>query len=365
MRGKSARVRRAPAKTGQSKRRGFSWKAFRESSRTKKKAKRYVFLSLLLLLSAFALLALFAYKGITVPFASAESSTASDFINKRFVTVVYATVADFKAHPLLVERVSFVLVDKEAKKAYEYEIPLSLTVDVPGKFGVESFEKILALGLVSGGDIRIGAGLLIKAVEKLFGYKVDRYIVQEEGTRLSFQKFLEGRMSLMDFEAGDIVQFGLATKTDFSISELYEIYRTVGFTSASGYEPKRFAEDFYSDSYKIDTEMRNISLGSQIAAERKSVAILNGTQIPGLAILGARAAGNMGAEVIVEKNARAFYDKSILVVDSQDSETAMVLGGFFNIDIVLTKEEAAYLSEDEAARADVTVIIGLDTAMGM
>jgi len=148
-------------------------------------------------------------------------------------------------------------------------------------------------------------------------------------------------------------------KTDFSSGELWRFYTFLNHLSLENLAFLEFEPSYLKDSRPLDEEIRNITFDSDVAFEAKDVAILNGTDISGVATFGGRVVKNIGGRVIAADNARRSYDKTLLVADDSSSETVNYISRFFDIEQVVTKN-AVGLEENVLERADITLILGFD-----
>src|SRR3989338_5243729 len=136
---------------------------------------------------------------------------------------------------------------------------------------------------------------------------------------------------------------------------LFELSHISNFSSSLS------TNDFITGPILNDDYIKDLAFDSNSAIEKKSVAILNGTDVSGIAWFGKRIAENMGIRVIASGNAFGKYDESMIIADILDSQTVGYLKRFFNINKVVLKENSE-VNESVINRADITIIIGLDKA---
>ena len=340
---------------------GFSWKTLVKSSKTQKKIKKGASVALLFTVSISFLGGVWLYKSLTKPFASADSSTAFDINNEDIVSLAIVSVDDIKASPVKTDSVHFLIFDKSKKKVLSYEVALDVKTDIPGKLGVETYSKILPLGMMSDDNLTSGAKLLVSSLEKDFAFNVDRYLVVEEsviGALLETFVYGSGN-SLLEFEI--LQRLALSVDTDITISEFYSL-----FTFARSLREDRFIvnkgyNDHFADIETLDEAIRDITFDSVVSNEKASVGVLNGTDIPGVASLASRVVRNAGGHVISASNASKNYDESMLVVESNDLAIVKEIQKFFKIDNVVIKGRSG-LNEGVSDRVDVTLVLGFDIA---
>src|SRR3989344_827480 len=294
-----------PKKTVRSSKR--SWKNDKKANISKKKIVKLVYLILLVFLSVSLLLGYFSYKSLTVSFASASGSDSFDLINHDIFTVSVISINDLDSSPVLTKNLSLFIYDTEAKKVLRYDIPLNYVLDIPGKFGEENINKAFALGYSQNHDVMSGVDLVNSSIKKLVGINVDRYVLTYGEFDREINEVLNGKNPLEYVSFDTIKNLGLKFKTNLSLSELSHI---------SNFSSSLSKDDFISGFEAYDENIRELTFDSEIAIEKKNIAILNGSEISGVAWYGTRIAENMGIRVIASGNASGKYDESVIVTDS-------------------------------------------------
>src|SRR3989344_2436835 len=339
-------------------------KSGKKSSRRKRlsgNTKRILGLLLLFTLSGGFLLGLGVYKNLTKNFASA-SSGGDYFISERDIfSLLYVSVEDFNKEPFLATNIQMSLIDKNNNKVVSYSVPLNLTVDVPGKFGEEEINKVFALGnLNNREDLKSGISLLDNTVTSIFGFKVDKYIIVDSNLRTELDGFFEKGTLGMTVSLNNLSRFQDSMITDLTFNEFMGIYFFVSSLPQDRFIRKSFEPVYIEDPSILDDEIKDLTFDSSLSLEKKSIAVLNGAGIPGLAQYGSRLVQNLGGRVVGVGNASQVYTESFLVVDESDLVTTSALVHSFGIKNILLKENAAFIKENEMDRADVVVIMGLD-----
>src|SRR3989344_3113394 len=309
-----------PKKTVRSSKR--SWKNDKKANISRKKIVKLVSLILLVFLSVSLLLGYFSYKSLTVSFASASGSDSFDLINHDIFSVSVIPINDLDSSPVLTKNLSLFIYDTEAKKVLRYDIPLNYVLDIPGKFGEENINKAFALGYSQNHDVMSGVDLVNSSIKKLVGINVDRYVLTYGEFDREINEVLNGKNPLEYVSFDTIKNLGLKFKTNLSLSELSHI---------SSFASSLSKDDFISGFEAYDENIRELTFDSEIAIEKKNIAILNGSEISGVAWYGKRIAENMGIRVIASGNASGKYDESVIVTDSLASETLGYLKRFFEI----------------------------------
>ena len=103
-------------------------------------------------------------------------------------------------------------------------------------------------------------------------------------------------------------------------------------------------------------------MSSNISNEKKTISVLNGTSVSGVATLSSRVISNIGGRVVAIENASSEYSNTLIISDDLDSETVAYIKKSFGIDRVYTKQEASFVREDAMSRSDIIVVIGFDLA---
>jgi hypothetical protein len=251
------------------------------------------------------------------------------------------------------------MLDKAKKKVVTYEVDLSYEVDVPGKYGVEPYENIIPVGMMTDGSFTSGAQLLVSALEKDFGFNVDRYVVVDDDVIAPLlSTFVYGTgNSLLDLET--LKQLALSVNTDITLSEFYGFFTFVRSLREDRFIVNKAHDNYLGNTELLDENIRDLTFDSSVAREKASVGVLNGTDVPGAANFASRVIKNMGGHIISSSNASKKYDRSVLVVESTDLFVVSEIQKYFGIDNVVLKGRGG-VNEGISDRVDVTLILGFD-----
>ncbi|MBI2620647.1 LytR C-terminal domain-containing protein [candidate division WWE3 bacterium] len=330
-------------------------------SKARKLRLKGAFLALALaVLSIGFLSAVAIFKSLTLPFASASNSNSNTLLEKDVLTIAVVKVDSLNDDPILIKNIHLIFLDRGDGAVFDFEVPVDTTTEVPGKYGKEALSKVLALGLISNNDIDEGINLVAASLKKVFGFNIDRYVLQTKDSPVDFAEMLTGRFSIFDVDLRDVGSVSRAIRTNLSSREIYDLYSFVRGLSFDDFAKMEGID--YADAGAVDRKIREITINSYISQERKSVVVLNGTSVPGVAGLGSRVAENAGARVVMTDNSLGAYAESAAIVDSPGSATAKAIVDYFGIRKVWLKEAAAGLDEKGLNRADIVIIIGLDVA---
>lgn len=334
-------------------------------TKTKKKIiKRALIVVLLVIVSLGFLFAYSTYKYINQSFASADSTSSYSTIGDLSPAISYIVVEDFNADPIVLKKINYYVFDKSGSKVLKFDVSLDQSIDMPGNFGEDRYEKIFALGaLNSSNPLNSGISYVNSSLFKMFAYKIDKYILVNESSDSKISDILSGRafVSLNALQA--FSQLRGNVKTDINLKELLELNKFVsGLPSerVATYSVKSFEYTATSDELLSD-----ISYNSIISQEKKSIAILNGTSLDGIASFGSRVVQNLGGRIVAISNSEKQYDMGVIISEDVNSETTKTLARVFGIKNVISKENARDYSENEITRADVTVILGFDNSAAL
>jgi hypothetical protein len=302
-----------------------------------------------------------AYKTVTRPFASAQGVSSFDIVNSDISSLLIITVDNLNSDPVKTTGLDLVIYDKAKNKVVTFVIPLNWETDIPGRFGSEEFSKVVSLGMLNEELPEDGANLVRKAIEKNMAINVDRYLLVEEDIADSLVGLLENGKSggMLDTEVLTKLPFSIVT--DLRLNEFYDMYTFVGGLPTDRFITHKESFKFFELNDYTDTILRDLTFDSKVALEKTSVAILNGTNISGIADFSERVVTNVGGYTVATANATGTYHESLLVVSSLDAAVVEEIQRFFGVKKVIFKEDYEG-SEHVVARADVTLIVGFDIA---
>jgi hypothetical protein len=307
--------------------------------------------------------ALALYKFVNQGFTSAMSPTSYSISDDPTPTFSYIVVDSLKASPPTIVKAQFFIEDKNAGKLVSYNISPEMQLDVPGKFGVEQFKKIFALGnLEYPNDFTSQIGLVNDAIFKVFAFKVDKYILVDSTFDKQFSSFWDsGGLSPL-LSAAVLQKLTGHLKTSMSIQDFYNTSQFIQSLTADGKVSQDLDHNVLVDTDDLDSDIRDITIDSLVAGEKKTIAILNGAGVAGLATFGSRVVGNLGGRIISVDNTNQTYTQSYIIADDTSSSTVATLAHVFKIKNIITKEKAGSFNESAILRSDITLILGVDTA---
>lgn len=313
-----------------------------------------------MVVSSLFLTSYLVYKKINKEFASAFSVSSVDLISNEIFSSAFIVVEDFEKEPPKVKELYLYIFDKSTLKTIIYEIPVDLTVDAPGRFTEEPFSNILALGNMETGGLEQGAQIMTRSIFKLLAFPVDRYVLVEEGAKDNMEAVFRGRLKIVSYT--DLVGLKSKVRTDHSLKELINIYKFSNSLPEDRFLDTVIGDTHISTPSILDEELMDITFDSVLSQEKKSIAVLNGTDEPGVAGFGSRVIRNLGGRVVATANTNEDYDESILIADDLTAESTRIVAQIFNIKNTILYSNIKGFDENEINRSDITIILGLDFA---
>ena len=300
-------------------------------------------------LAGVLLASFFAIKSIVVPTVSAFSSKSSDLKSKD----IYSLLLVQKADQDLITSAKVLIVQKNDKKLYSVELDPETKLDLPGRFGEESYKTILKLADSVETGVS-GPQLLVETTKELLQLAVDRYLILDP---LEFENIESG---LYKKSLGSILPWRIARTLSESTTNLAggEFLDLLLFTKS--------LEDRDFETVKLDQvadwslKIRDITLNAQVSEESLGVVILNGTGKPNVGKQTAQILQNMGARISLVDNAENDYEKSYLVTDHPEEATVAYIISYYPDITIISKAKATSLGEMLLDRGDICVILGFD-----
>jgi len=191
--------------------------------------------------------------------------------------------------------------------------------------------------------------LLVTAFEKNFGILINHSMVFGSENYLLYRKTVEGEIRLVEMK--DVLSI-----KNIGIRNTFLMY---SFSKDLAIEDKRTAK--ISNIFDLDKELKQIYLDSEIAEEKLSIAVVNGTGINGLGKRVSRYVTNTGGRVVDVSTKNENIEKSI-VLYKEDSKTLSYLSNILNVENSVKVEDGSskYTEFPELIKADVVIVLGLD-----
>lgn len=311
--------------------------------------------ALLVVASILFLVGLLVFNKLNESFVSASGAASFDLKEADVISLLMAGVDGLNNDVPQVKKLTLVIIDKSTQSILAYDIPPQTELDVPGVFGVEQIGKTLALGQMKHGDLNEGIQTLQNSIQKLLGFGVDRYLVYDYASHPIDYKDL--------FSPNPRYLVEMLTRnhktTNLTIQELYAMYQEHMKYDINSLKEIELTDDYLSEARFVDADLQYLTADSMIPAEKINVAVLNGTNEPGIATQVARMLKNHGMRVVMVDNSIKQYEQSYLISSDGDSLTTKRIRQFLDFDDVEPKDNKNF-SEKGINRADIVVIIGID-----
>ncbi len=348
-----------------SRKKTYSWRINSASKRSSKQVRvvvqKYLAVFLLFSVSFISLFGYLSFKKLTSPFVSAYSTSSYDIRSQDIFVIGFYEIDDLTSSTPIITRSVISVFDTTGSKVLHLDISSEYEIDVAGRYVKESFSKILGLSMsVKNNDLDEGISMLNDTVSSYLGYDIDKYVlVDKKLSHYYTDVFFDMNPSAL-VDLASMKNLDTFLKTNMNFHEFYYSYKFISTLSKDQIETKII--DTNSNSDNTDAYIRGLTFDSQVAYEKKSVAILNGTALPGVANFGARVVENYGGRIVGIDNASKSYERSVLIVDDKSSHTANVIKNFFGDVEVVEKNSVEQVYDSEFIRADIVLIIGLDIA---
>jgi hypothetical protein len=318
----------------------------------------FVFLAAFIFLGGYSL-----YKYLNQAFASASSVSSYKINEERVVSLVFIETEDIYADPVHLKSLKYFIFDKNNSNISVFDIPLNLKVDMLGKYGEEEISKSFALGaLNSKNPIDDGVRAVNNVILKIFGFKIDRYVLVGSESSDILMKSLTGKGLSEFLNIQEASKLKKATVSNLSVGEYYSLVKFSESLREDSVVRYSITQNDIEDSETLDDQLMDMNFDGAVAAEGLSISVLNGTNYPGIATFGSRLVTNTGGRVVGISNTSKSYDTSYIVTDLEDSKTLSYLSRVFKINTFISKNNAQGLNETGIERSDITVIVGFDIA---
>ncbi|MBW6441859.1 LytR C-terminal domain-containing protein [Patescibacteria group bacterium] len=301
------------------------------------------------------------YKYLNQRFASALSNTSYAISDDDIPTVTYIVAEDLDSDPVIIKKVNFIIFNKQNKKVSIYDVPVDIDLALPGKYGSEVLGKVFALGgLNSDEKIISGVEAIDRSIFKLFGFKVDKFVLTEQEHDDFFNTLWHegGVINLANIKS--ITNLGGSFRTDMDLREFYSLLSFVYSLPKDRVVDETNVPNCFCNTQYFDNYIREYTYESPVAKEQKNIAVLNGTNYSGLASFASRVITNFGGRIVATKSTSKLYDESIIISDDINSQTTAFISRVFKISRIISKDETSDFLENEVDRSDVVVIFGFD-----
>lgn len=327
----------------------------------KRKFNHFKSLSVTILLFLFSLAFLgsfFVYRNLNQHFASADSF---ENYQSDYPTTSYFVVENIESNPIILKKLVLVVSDTKNNTVTLFEVPVDAKLDLFAKYSDLSFKDIFMLGGVSNENrVYGGVDLVNRQLFKLFGFNVDNFILIDSSKEDVLNKLIYNGDSIFPFGGLSPSSMDDNFLTSYNMKNFYQFQSLLNNVSSDNYSVKQAIQEKSDITSFIDNVFIDMTMSSDIANEKKTISVLNGTNLSGVATLAGRVINNIGGRVVAMENSSSKYDDTVLVVDELDSSTVAYIKKVFNVKLVYTKEQASFIKEDALTRSDIVLFIGFD-----
>ncbi len=303
------------------------------------------------------------YKSFQSSFVSAFSSNSQDLSSLDIFTLMQVNVSSLNDKEAEVLGIKYYLFQKNTNKLVIYTINPKTVVDMPGNLSDEEIGKAFRVGMMNeGSTVGEGTEFLRKSVSKIFGFKVDKFILVNGSYIENADKLFETGLINSLTNLKSIREFQTNVKTDMTIRDLLEMQKFLSQLPEERVYKYNFSETYITDPTDLDSFVRDFNSDSAVEHEALTVSVLNGSGKGGFASFGARVVENMNVRVVSVGNSDALYQESLIITSNKGSETVSWLQNTFGITKVVTKEQVVGVGDAELDRSDIVVILGFDKA---
>lgn len=324
------------------------WKAAQSHSKAKHKTKLAILALGLLLLIILAGQTFKFFQGLFQPLSPGNSKTYTWDGSANINLVVKSSE---------VEVLSYNSVEGTAKLI---KIPSSTYINIPGGYGAWPMRAVYDLGQAE--KPPQGREFLKRSISAYFGIPIDGFIeLKGDQGAMEIMKSITSPVNLnTDLTPIELLRlvFGLKRVR-------FDKVQTFDLAKMNLLETKELADGqqvLAADSTKIDQFSQNFT-ETKISQERLTVAVLNATQVPGLAGKAARLISNMGGDVIQQTNFNQNLQASKIVINIADKQ---VVSSYTYKRLVQVFEKGCHSSQkcdniqQVETRAQINVIVGED-----
>lgn len=345
-----------PAKSAHKKKRGASshnWKDVQDKTKKEKKVK--------LALAVLAFLAILLLVSWGVRFTQNLFSPSDHLPSSR----KHLWNQEFNINLVVrASKVSLLSYNPQEERVIIINIPDETFLEVPKGFGKWQLRAVYELGQSQ--KEGFGNKLLADTLAAFLAIPIDGYLdlTSVEGQRSAFELIEDLRKNLF---SGLGLLSGIRTNlTPWELLKLKMSLSGVRFDKIKQIDLEKLdildkdnlldsTPVYTADPVKLDSVVLDLA-DPQIVAEHKSIAVLNATDRPQLALKWARLITNLGGNVIITGNAKDRLQKTIVL--GEKSQTLERLQQIFTISDKISPSDESWVSE----RAQITILLGEDFA---
>ena len=294
------------------------------------------------------------YHFFSKPMATAAGAVDGDvtFPGGRF-NLLLVNLEDASDPTSLIKELSIISISAGNRERFPIKLPLEAEVVVPQGFGGHALKEVYSLGALTKPQANLD--LTAQTVSKLLALPIDGYIVTDDAGLGQIGEYLGGGLRIVKLLPNLLTEVRRSIKTNLTFPSLLRVGQFV-WSAQSNEDVWDMSEEELFDWQHLDLKLQKYFLDSKIVEERLKIQILNATEKSGLATHVARYVKNLGGDVIIIGNADQLdLKKSFVVTGREEAHTVQRLME------VLQIEEVREEFEGVGERADLTIILGLDS----
>ena len=304
------------------------------------------------------------YQFFSKPMATAAGASDGDvtFPGGRF-NLLLVNLEDARDPTSLIKDLSIINIDAGKWERFPLTLPLEAEVVVPQGFGGHKLKEVYSLGALTKPQANLD--LTAQTVKKLLAVPIDGYIVTDDAGLGQIDQYLGSGLGMLKLLPNLFTEVRRQIKTNLTFPSLLRVGQVLWSTSpatSADMEGWKISEEELFDWQHLDLELQKYFTDPRIIEERLKIQILNATEKQGLATLVARYVKNLGGDVIIIGNSdQTDLRQSFMVLPEADSTSQGESHTVQRLMEVLQIEELRKEFEGVGERADLTIILGLDS----
>jgi len=314
-----------------------------------------------------AMLLILAFR---TPFAKADSFGEIFTENSSKYTLLLMSVDSREGSSPHIESINLFSLNPQSKTAVMISIPSELKLNNLAEFGEISLSSLYAVGSGNDPDHTKSITTVSDTLENILAIPIDKYIITDqkglkniedeanmELTWSNFNELLSLRELLRFPNLVTTLHSSLAS--DLSFQELTTLGKLLLSIREDKITKLELREEDFKEISILDRKLAGNVFDPQIYEERLSIQVLNGTTIPAQAQQASRLIQNMGGRVVDTGNTTdQNSERSYILVRNESSYTLSKISKVLGINTIRVYNSSYGIKD----RADISVIVGLDTA---
>ena len=337
-----------------------SWKKLKVGKKIKHRLKILGLALLVVFATIIVSGAVALYHFFTQPMVSATGAADGSvvFPGGRF-NLLLITLEDANDPTSLIRELSIITLDANQNDVFMIKLPLEVEVLVPQGFGQHQLSTVYALGALVKPQANLD--LTSQTVSRLLAVPIDGYLVTDAAGLGQIDQYLGHGLRMVKLLPNLLVELRRCLKTNLTFTSLLQVGKFILRAKSSEDVWNISAEELF-DWQNLDWKLQKYFLDSKVVGERLKIQILNATAEPGLATRVARYVKNIGGDVIMIGNfEQTDLKQSFMVTGAEESYTVKRLAEVLQIEEVGQPRLDERGEVEAGERADLTIILGLDS----